>query len=123
KLQADLAGTGAPVNQIPAKLNETANSVKDSLENAERKRIFFLRLISAGLGCLLVWLSGFYVFEILSKDPNASKWLTSEWLKTDLINILVGGLAAAAGSSYWHDQLDKVRSLKSATQEIKKITA
>jgi hypothetical protein len=124
KLQADLAGAGVPVNVIAAKLNEAANSVKNSLDNNERKRIFFLRLIAAGLGCLLAWLSGFYVFQTLAADPKAQEMLGSvvDKLQGPWVNILVAGFAAAAGSSYWHDQLDKVRSLKSVTQEIKKIT-
>ena len=32
-------------------------------------------------------------------------------------------MAAAAGSSYWHDQLDKIRSLKSAAQGVKGLAA
>jgi hypothetical protein len=31
------------------------------------------------------------------------------------------GLAAAAGSSYWHDKLSKVRNLKAASEQAKKL--
>jgi hypothetical protein len=124
KLQNDLkAAAGQELNVIAAELNDAANLVKSSLEDAERKRIFILRLIAAVIGSFLVWQSGFYVFQILAGDPNAAKWLgdLAKQLKEPWINILVGGLAAAAGSSYWHDQLDRVRNLKSIAQGLKKV--
>ena len=31
---------------------------------------------------------------------------------------IIGGLAAAGGSSFWHDQLDKVRSAKSIAAKL-----
>lgn len=87
-------------------------------------RIFILRPIAALIGCFLAWQSDFYVFQILAESPSAKQWLGMlKGLQSEWVNIVVGGLAAAAGSSYWHDQLDKVRSLKAVSAEMKKLGA
>jgi hypothetical protein len=120
-LKSNLAGAGVS-GEIAAEINEIASAVKEDLKTNDRKRMFILRTIAAIIGCFLAWQSEFYVFKILAQSPNAKEWLSPlEGLQAEWVNILVGGLAAAAGSSYWHDQLDKVRNLKGATQEMKKL--
>ncbi|MFE8598203.1 hypothetical protein F0U59_29095 [Archangium gephyra] len=110
----------AGVNAIAGELNGVAASIKVQLEQSERQRIFILRALAAVVGCLLAWRVNFYVFQILASSPEAKDWLsTLKGLQSDWLNVLVGGLAAAAGSSYWHDQLDKIRNLKSAVAGLK----
>ncbi len=121
ELRQQLTAAGTNMNVLAGELHAIASSVRLELEQSERQRIFILRSLAAVIGCLLTWQSNFYVFQILSKSPKAPDWMsTLTGLQSQWINILVGGLAAAAGSAYWHDKLDKVRNLKSATQEVKK---
>lgn len=108
--------------RIAAEINAVASEVKAELQQNERLKNFILRGGAAILGCWLVFLSDFYVFQILAESPHTKEYLGSlEGLKAEEINILVGGLAAAAGSSYWHDKLDKVRKLKAVLSETKKL--
>lgn len=108
--------------ELAAELNSVAYSVKSELDKIDRQRIFMLRCIAAIIGCFLAWQCKFYVFQMLAQSKDLANWLVSlQGLQPEWINILVGGLAAAAGSSYWHDQLDKVRNIKSVTQELKKL--
>lgn len=110
----------AGVNAVAGELNGVANTIKARLEQSERQRIFILRALAAVVGCLLAWRVNFYVFQILASAPEAKDWLsTLKGLQSDWLNVLVGGLAAAAGSSYWHDQLDKIRNLKSVAPVLK----
>ncbi|WP_143195605.1 hypothetical protein [Archangium sp. Cb G35] len=110
----------AGVNAIAGELNGVAASIKLQLEQSERQRIFILRALAAVVGCLLAWRVNFYVFQILASSPEAKDWLsTLNGLQSDWLNVLVGGMAAAAGSSYWHDQLDKIRNIKSAVAGLK----
>lgn len=44
------------------------------------------------------------------------------WAGANLVFILTGS-AAASGSSYWHDQLDKVRNLKDVQDQLKKVAS
>ncbi len=117
KLESDLSATGADTNAIADSLNLIAVSVKNELKESERKRIFALRFLAVVVGSVLVWQSGFCVFTILTSYPDMSKYSGgASW-----IDIIAGGLAAAAGSSYWHDQLDKIRNLKTIAQDVKKL--
>jgi len=109
-------------SQIAAKINAVAAEVKNNLAQSERQKVFILRSVAALLGCLIVYLADFHVFRILLEDPIGRGYLVSfEGLKTEWVNVLVGGLAAAAGSSYWHDKLDKVRKIKAIMSETKKV--
>lgn len=49
------------------------------------------------------------------------KWFTKLGEQPAWVNILVGSFATAAGSSYWHDQLDRVRKLKVVSKDIKQL--
>ena len=121
-LKDKLSGTGVNIAKLAAELDEIAVVIKEELRKSERLRMNILRAIAAIIGCFLVWMSEFYVFQILAQSADTTKW--SEILKglqASWINIIVGGFAAAAGSTYWHDKLDKLRNLKAATQEFKKL--
>src|SRR5262249_32953848 len=86
QLQTDLAAAGANVNEIVVRLNDAANSVKNSLEDAERRRIFVLRFLAALIGAFLAWKSGFYVLQILASDTKVAKlFITFDKLLQTLI--------------------------------------
>lgn len=115
EIKSDLSNlAGKPITDVVKhKLNKVALSVKTELDADKRKRVFIIRTLAAAVGCCLVWQSEFYVFQILSTSEEGKEWLgTLNKLQEPLINIFVGGFAAAAGSSYWHDQLDRLRSVK-----------
>lgn len=127
KLGKDLVDASSSIGEIALKLNELAASVKAEIDKTERHRIFILRLIATGIGALLIWKTEFYIFDILAKSPEAAKWAGEFKWFTKLgeqpvwVNILVGSFATAAGSSYWHDQLDRVRKLKVVSKDIKQL--
>jgi len=123
KLKGDLSTAGVSMECLAGRLNAIATAVKNDLEQDEHRRIFWLRLFATCIGCTLVYFTQFYVFHMLTQAPEAKAFLTGlTRLDEPWINVLVGGLAAAAGSSYWHDQLDKIRSLKSAVAQVQSIT-
>lgn len=122
QIKSKLADTGVSVDAVAAEINEVAANVKDDLRASDRTRMFILRTIAAVIACFLAWQSEFYVFQILAKSMAAEQYQgILQGLQAVWINVLVGGLAAAAGSSYWHDQLDKIRSLKAVSAEMKKL--
>lgn len=112
-----VAGAGV-TQEIAAEIIAIATAVRSDMEASERRRIFILRGASAAVGFVLVVVSEFHVFRLLAEAPETKTFLASfPGLQNWWINNIVGGLAAAAGSSYWHDKLDKVRNLKSLSQE------
>lgn len=92
--------------------------VRDHALTTRWAGLFLIRLLSAVIGCGLVWWSHFYIFAILA-ESSASKELGSMFahLQDSWINVVVGELAASVGRSYWHD-LNKVRNLKGVAQEM-----
>lgn len=121
KLDIALSYNGNDKEKITAELGVITAEIKKRLEGSESTRIFILRTLSAIIGCLIVWKTHFYILEILTQTPASQgiKNVTSE-LNNSFFNILVGGLGAAAGSSYWHDQLDRIRDLKALSRTFPK---
>jgi len=103
-----------------AEVNAVTSDLKKTLDAKDRYKILILRILSAIIGCLLVWWLKVNIFDILVDQPNAPVFLVQnrDFLESDFLSILLGGLAAAAGSSYWHDQLDRVRKLKEMTKQV-----
>jgi hypothetical protein len=120
KLQAELSPKALEL--VAAEINALAAAVKRDIESSERSRVFILRLAAAVLGCGLVFIADFQVFRMLANAQEAQGLLASvNGLQAQWVNVLVGGLAAAAGSSYWHDKLDKVRAIKALISESKSL--
>jgi len=108
---------------IVGALHGAVGDVKVELQRSERQRIFALRLIAALLGCLIAYRAEFHVFRIIAQSQEGGALLANlPGLQDPWINVIVGGLAAAAGSSYWHDQLDKIRNAKAALQGMRDLS-
>lgn len=119
QLKADLLGDSTSSEAITGKLGKLALTIKGDIDQHNRRRVFITRFAATIVGSLLTWQSEFYVFHILASAPESKEWFASlSKLQSAPINILVGGLAASAGSSYWHDQLSKVRNLKAAASSL-----
>ena len=85
----------------------------------EHNRIIILRIISAALGVLLAIVLKVNTFEILGTlfPPDVQKALTQDGAQIG--GMVITGLAASAGSSFWHDMLGRVRNLKDTVQSTK----
>lgn len=121
QIRAGIGAAGVDTTAVSTELGRLAGLVKEHLAASERNRVFILRAIAALVGCALVYWADFHVFRILAADETARSLLGSlKGLQGELVNVTVGGIAAAAGSSYWHDMLDKVRSAKAAAGALQR---
>lgn len=105
-------------------MNQAAEMLAQSIDHYERRRILFLRLLSAALGILLCVLTPLDIFAILH-DTGVTAFgriAANQWNGNFGIGEVVTGIAAASGSSYWHDKIDKVRSLKNINQRLAAVT-
>ena len=124
---------------VMAEVNSLAMHIKDTMDNSERTRIFWLRLISAGIAIVLSYnadidalrsmiqaypglFKGTFTFYKVEGVGTALTVTPLGWAGANLGFILTG-IAAASGSSYWHDQLDKVRNLKGVQEQLKKLAS
>lgn len=118
-LKSNLSGVGVKTEDAAAELGKIAADIKKYLDDSESIRIFILRSLSAFLGCLIIWKADFYILSLLVDTQSTPDWIKNiHGLKDPVVNILIGGLGTAAGSSYWHDKLDQVRNLKSAKKQV-----
>jgi hypothetical protein len=95
---------------IPA-LDALAARVREALSREEQLRVALIRLLACVLGAIVVAVSRFDVLgSLLLTKTTGTMYL--------VVNVFLGGVAAAAGSSYWHDQLDRIRSIKQAVASL-----
>jgi hypothetical protein len=106
--------------------------VRGLIEGSEAKRVYVLRLLSCTVCCVLCFIADFNAFEIAADEIGLKSILNGEasgtpQLAFDFLKGLPGqiltGFAAASGSSYWHDALDKIRAAKQSIGQMQKVVS
>jgi len=112
---AKALGAGEALDEASQKVALYMTEIRKKYDIDERKRITALRFISALLGIgLALWLqidSFALLTGLLPTDFAVEPWL----------GMVVTGLAASAGSSFWHDMLGRVRAVKEASQQVQTV--
>lgn len=110
----DPAGKLKVVDREKEWLAAVSAPIRKVMEAKESNRIFALRIISAVLG---VGVAVFAKMDVIAMVGGTGGGAAS------YLGYVIAGLAAAGGSSFWHDQLDRVRSLKQAGESVASLTA
>jgi len=84
----------------------------------ERTRITILRLLSALIGIMIAIFLKINTFEILGGLFPTEVQQTLAIPVAQYGGMVLTGLAASAGSNFWHDQLGKLRAIKNAANQI-----
>ena len=87
----------------------------------ERQRITILRVIAGLIGIIIAFLLRIDTFDVLGVlfPPDVQAILTQP--NAQLGGMLITGLAASAGSSFWHDMLGRARNLKDTVQGVSQV--
>lgn len=87
----------------------------------ERHRITALRVISAIIGAAIAIMLRIDTFDILGVlfPDDVRQILTQQ--NAQIGGMLITGLAASAGSSFWHDMLARARNLKDTVQGVSQV--
>lgn len=87
----------------------------------EKQRIAALRVISALIGMAIAIMLKIDTFDILGVlfPPDVQAILTQPGAQIG--GMAITGLAASAGSSFWHDMLGRVRNLKDTVQGVSQV--
>jgi hypothetical protein len=85
----------------------------------ERKRIAALRVLSALVGIAIALMLKIDTFDIIGFlfPENVRLILTTPG--GQMGGMLITGLAASAGSSFWHDQLGRLRAIKESVKDLR----
>ena len=97
--------------------------IRRKYEGEESMRVTRLRRISAGLGIVIAVLFQLDTFRFLSAlfSPEFQTWFDTPSMA--LSGMLLTGFASSAGSSFWHDQLDRIRAVKQSARSLQSLTA
>lgn len=120
---ANALGLGGQVQDTEKQLAAALYEIRKKYEDDEARRIGVLRVLAAVLGIVIAIPLGIDTFNLLAAlfpKPfldflNGGTPLASI---THLGGMLLSGFAASAGSSFWHDQLARVRAAKEAAQNL-----
>jgi hypothetical protein len=127
KLVKDTAaavGNKDAVINVESQLVAALVTLRDKFEADEAKRIAKLRALAAGIGFILALFLQIDTFQLLSKlfSENVQATIAaSNYLHYG--GMFLTGFAASAGSSFWHDQLSKVRAIKESVQNVQEALA
>ena len=95
--------------------------LRQKFDAEESKRIMRLRRVSAVVGIILALTFRLDTFQFLS--PMFTNTV-QEWLGTSFVRyggMILTGVASSAGSSFWHDQLDRVRAIKESARSLQSL--
>lgn len=109
-------GPKSKVTQAQKDLALKFASLRRNYALNEKHRITLLRIISAVIGIVIAIMLQIDTFDILGVlfPPQVQLILTQQ--NAQIGGMLITGLAASAGSSFWHDMLGRVRNLKDTVQ-------
>jgi len=95
-------------------------TLRQKHHSTEKSRITTLRVISAVIGIGIAWLMRINTFEILGVLIPEDVFASLNTPIGQAGGIIATGLAASAGSSFWHDMLGRVRNIKNIAQQVEK---
>jgi hypothetical protein len=108
------------VATMTREFNAAAEDLSKTIENYERRRILILRIASGVIGSVMCLITSLDIFDILAQAEGFSS--LRGFADASYVGEAITGIAASSGSSYLHDKLDKVRSLKNVQQSLAGLT-
>jgi hypothetical protein len=111
-------GPESKVTQVQKDLALQFVALRRKYALTERQRITTLRVISGLIGVLIALMLRIDTFDILGSllPPDVSDILTRPGAQVG--GMIITGLAASAGSSFWHDMLVRARNLKDTVKQV-----
>lgn len=89
----------------------------------QKRRITLLRTLSAVVGIILAFLLDINTFHILGSLFSDKIAATLDTPLGNYGGMALTGLAASAGSSFWHDMIGRARNIKDTIKQVGGLTA
>jgi len=96
-------------------------TLRDQYTNTQRKRITWLRTLSAVIGIIIAFLLQINTFTILGSLFSADTMRSLATPIGQYGGMIITGVAASAGSSFWHDMLGRVRNIKDTAKQLENL--
>ena len=111
-------GLEAQVNTVQKEIAIKLATLREQYAASQRQRITILRTISALIGMVIAFALDINTFQILGSLFSAE---IVEPLASPLGHyggVILTGLAASAGSSFWHDMIGRARNIKDTIKQV-----
>jgi hypothetical protein len=122
---AKATGSETAASDFEHQLAVTLAAIRKKYEDEEGRRVAIVRILSAVCGIILAILLQIDTFQLLSDlfPGGFRQFITSPEYANTLHTggSVLTGFAASAGSSFWHDQLDRIRAVKESARKDKEI--
>lgn len=96
-------------------------TLREQYAGTQRQRITWLRTISALIGIVIAFFLQIDTFEILGSLFSADTISTLVSPVGHYGGMFLTGLAASAGSSFWHDMIGRVRNIKDTVKQAEQL--
>lgn len=99
------------------------STLRERYAATQKQRITILRTLSAVIGIIIAFSLQINTFDILGSFFSADVMRSLDSQVGQIGGVIITGLAASAGSSFWHDMLGRVRNIKEAVKQVEKVVA
>jgi hypothetical protein len=112
-------GVHKPVDEAEKKIAVYMTALRDKYMLDERRRVSTLRVFSGMVGIAIALMLQIDTFDIIGSlfPEDVRQLLTTPG--GQIGGMVITGLAASGGSSFWHDQLGRLRAIKDSVKELK----
>jgi len=111
-------GLEAQVNTVQKQIAIKLATLREQYAASQRQRITILRSISALIGIVIAFALDINTFNLLGSMFSDQ---VIESLSTPVGHyggVILTGLAASAGSSFWHDMIGRARNIKDTIKQV-----
>lgn len=115
-------GYESQVNTAQKEIAIKFSTLKEKYAASQKQRITILRTLSAAVGIFIAFSLQINTFQILGElfSPEMQNTLASP--VGQFGGMFLTGLAASAGSSFWHDMIGRARNIKDTIKSVEGMT-
>jgi len=115
-------GLETQVDTVKKKIAVQFSTLRERYAASKRQRIIILRTLSAVIGIVIAFALQINSFEILSSLFSTETMQSLSTPAGQIGGVVLTGLAASAGSSFWHDMIGRARNIKDTIKQVDDLT-
>ncbi len=112
-----------PINLARKEVAVKLTILRERYAASVKQRVTILRTLSALIGIVIAFALQINTFDILGSFFSQQVMAALDTPLGQVGGTVITGLAASAGSSFWHDMLGRVRNLKDTAKQVEKVIA
>jgi len=115
-------GLESQVDTVKKKIAVQFSTLREKYAASQKQRIIILRTLSAVVGIVIAFALQINSFEILSSLFSTETMQSLSTPAGQIGGVVLTGLAASAGSSFWHDMIGRARNIKDTIKQVEDLT-